>query len=100
MTSAKGFAGSLFDFGFTSFVTPTIIKVVYVLVMIGYGLGALTIVVEGFFVNVIAGILAIVFAALVFFIGLALWRIFLEVFMVIFRMADDIRAMRQGGRAG
>src|SRR5438270_11238204 len=34
-TTAKGFLGSLFDFGFTSFVTPKIIKVLYVLIMIG-----------------------------------------------------------------
>jgi len=95
---SKGFVASLFDTSFTSFVAPTIIKVVYVLVMILAGLGALGIVVTGFSVSVIAGLIAlIIFAPLAFFVELSLWRISLEVFMVIFRISDDIRAIRNGG---
>jgi hypothetical protein len=97
-TSAKGFVASLFDTSFTSFVTPTIIKVVYVLVMVLAGLGALGIAFSGFSINVGVGIITlIIFAPLAFFVELALWRISLEIFMVIFRMSDDVRAIRNGG---
>ena len=95
---AKGFVASLFDFGFSSFVTPKIIKVVYILVMIGLALGSLGVIAEGFLIGPLYGIIfLIIVAPLYFFVGLALWRIFLEVFMVIFRAADDLRAIRNRG---
>jgi hypothetical protein len=94
----KGFVASLFDTSFSSFVTPTIIKVVYVLVMILAGLGALGIAFSGFSISVVFGLISlIIIAPIVFFVELALWRITLEIFMVIFRMSDDIRAIRNGG---
>jgi Domain of unknown function (DUF4282) len=97
-SSPKGFFGSLFDVSFSSFVTPTIIKVVYILVMILGGLGALGFVAEGFAVSVIFGIITlIIIAPLIYIVELALWRIALEIFMVIFRMSDDIHAMRGAG---
>jgi Domain of unknown function (DUF4282) len=96
--AGKGFVSSLFDVSFTNFVTPTIIKVVYVLVMILAGLGALGIAFTGFSVNAIFGIITLVIIApLAFFVELALWRISLEIFMVIFRIGEDIRAIRNGG---
>ena len=94
----KGFVASLFDVSFNNFVTPTIIKVVYILVMILAGLGALGIAASGFGVSVVFGLIAlIIIAPLFFFVELSLWRIALEIFMVIFRIGDDIHAMRGGG---
>ena len=37
----RGFLGALFDFGFTSFVTPKVIKVLYMLIVIGTVVSAL-----------------------------------------------------------
>jgi len=97
-TSAKGFVASLFDVSFTSFVTPTIIKVVYILVMVLAGLGALGTAFSGFTFGIVAGLIALIIVApIIFFVELALWRIPLEIFMVIFRIGDDIHAMRGGG---
>jgi Domain of unknown function (DUF4282) len=96
--SSKGFVASLFDFGFTSFVTPTVVKVLYVLVMIVLALTGLGFAVGAFTLNKIAGIFVlIVVAPLFFFIFLALYRIVLELFMVIFRIAEDLRAIRDRG---
>jgi hypothetical protein len=98
LSSAKGFVSSLFDFGFTSFVAPKVIKVLYVLIMIVLGLGALGIVLEAFLVRAVLGIFALVIVApLYFFILLALYRIVLELFMVIFRIAEDVRTIRDRG---
>lgn|GEM_PF-386467 len=93
--SSKGFVGSLFDFGFTSFVTPTVVKVLYVLIMVVLGLTGLGFAVSAFSLNKIAGIFVlIVVAPLFFFVFLALYRIVLELFVVIFRIAEDLRAIR------
>jgi hypothetical protein len=95
---AKGFLGSLFDIGFTSFVTPKVIRVLYLLIIIGSILTGLSYSVIAFKVNAAFGIVTLfVLAPLFTMIVLAMWRIFLEVFMVIFRISDDIRDVRQRG---
>jgi hypothetical protein len=96
--SEKGFLGSLFDFGFTSFATPKVIKVLYVLIMITTTLGILGYSLLAFTVNAALGVVALfVFGPLSLLIVLTVWRIFLEFFMAIFRMSDDIRGLRQDG---
>jgi hypothetical protein len=96
--SSKGFLGSLFDFRFTSFVTPTVVKVLYVLIMIVLGLTALGFAVSAFEVNKMAGIFVlIVVAPLFFLVSLALYRIVLELFVVIFQIAADLRTIRERG---
>ena len=96
--SSKGFVGSLFDFGFTSFVTPKVVRVLYPLIMILAGLGALGLAATAFSISVVVGILAlIIFAPLYFLVVTAIWRIALEFFVVIFRVAEDIRAIRERG---
>ena len=48
--------------------------------------------------STIFGIIAlVVICPLYFLINLALWRIFLEVVMAIFRMAEDLRSIRERG---
>ena len=96
-----GFLGALFDLGFTSFVTPKIIKVLYVLVMIGTVVSTLAFTIIVFKANTAFGIVALAFGdPLVILVVLAVFRIFLEFFVVIFRAAEDIRALREDGRAG
>jgi hypothetical protein len=98
---ATGFLGALFDFGFTSFVTPKVIKVLYVLLMIGTIVSALAFTIVAFKASAVFGIVALVFGdPLIILVVLAIFRIFLEFFVVIFRAAEDIRALREGGRTG
>src|SRR5579875_1334035 len=71
-SDAKGFVSSLFDFGFTSFVTPKVVKVVYALIVIVLGLGSLGFVLFAFLNSLLFGLLAlIILAPLYFFISLA-----------------------------
>jgi Domain of unknown function (DUF4282) len=96
--SAKGFVGSLFDFGFTSFVTPKVVKVVYVLIMAGLALAEVGYLIFAFKTSPVFGIISLVILCpLSFFVYLALWRILLELFIVVFRIADDIRSIRERG---
>src|ERR1700691_4527539 len=95
---SKGFLSSLFDFGFTSFVTPTVIKVLYVLILIGTALSALVFTITAFRAGPIFGIGVLVIGDPLFIIiVLAFYRIILEFFVVIFRVAEDIRAIRERG---
>jgi hypothetical protein len=98
LPDSKGFVASLFDFGFTSFVTPKVVKVLYPLIMILAALGALVWVVIAFKVNAVFGIFALfILTPLYFLIVTAFYRIALELFIVIFRIADDIQALRRRG---
>ena len=98
LQGTKGFFGALFDFGFTSFVTPKIIKVLYPLIMIGAILSALSFVAFAFRAGTGFGILTLfVLAPLFFLVVMAIYRIVLEFFIVIFRISDDIRALRERG---
>jgi len=97
---AKGFVGSLFDFGFTSFVTPKVVKVVYVLIMAGLALAEVGYLLFAFKESTIFGIISLlILCPLSFFVYLALWRILLELFIVIFRISDDLRSIRERGES-
>ena len=95
---ARGFLGALFDFGFTSFVTPSVIKVLYMLIVIGTVASALVFTIIVFKASVLFGFLMLVFGDPLFvLIVLAIYRIILEFFVVTFRVAEDIRALRERG---
>jgi hypothetical protein len=95
---ARGFLGALFDFGFTSFVTPKVIKVLYMLIVIGTVLSALVFTIMVFEASVAFGVLTLVVGDPLFIlIVLAIYRIILEFFVVTFRVAEDIRALRERG---
>ena len=97
---ARGFLSALFDFSFTSFVTPKIIKVLYVLILVMTSLSALIFTIGAFRLSAGFGLLTLVIGDPLFIIiVMALWRLILESFVVRFRIAEDVRAMRErGGR--
>jgi len=97
---AKGFLAALFDFSFTSFVTTRIIKVLYVLILILVVLSALVYTFLAFNANSLYGFLVLIIGDPLFIIiVMAFWRLVLEAFVVVFRIAEDIRALRErGGR--
>jgi hypothetical protein len=92
----KGFIGSLFDFSFKSMVTPKIIKVLYALFTIWTALIGLIILVIGFRTGGMAGGLftLIIVEPIFLLLTLGIYRVVLEAFMVIFRIHDDIKQIR------
>ncbi len=99
--SDAGFFKSLFDFSFNSFVTPRIIKILYILMIVVAGLTALAALVTAFQISAVVGILSLIIGCPIYlFITIAFYRVVLEFFMVAFRMADDMRAIRNRGGAG
>ena len=98
VAESKGFFGSLFDFSFTSFVTTKIIKVLYVLILVLAVVSALVYTIIAFRVSPGFGILTLVIGDPLFIIiVMAFWRLVLEAFIVVFRISDDIRALRERG---
>lgn len=95
---SKGFFGALFDFGFHSFVTPSIIKVVYILGLIGIGLTYLFFLIASFSENAGIGIAVLLLGWIPALLYLALWRVVLEFYYAVIRMSEDIH--RQWGNAG
>ena len=94
----RGFLSALFDFGFTSFVTPKVIKVLYMLIVIGTVVSALVFTIIVFKASVTFGILTLFFGDPLFIlITLAIYRIILEFFAVTFRVAEDVRVLRERG---
>jgi hypothetical protein len=97
-TDSKGFLNALFDFSFTSFVTTKIIKVVYVLILILTVLYALAFTIWAFKLNAGTGLFVLIIGDPLFIlIVMAFWRLVLESFIVVFRIAEDTRAMRERG---
>ena len=95
----RGFLSALFDFSFTSFVTTRIIKVLYVLILVLVSLVALIYTIIAFRLSMGFGLLVLIIGdPLYIIIVMAFWRLLLEAFVVVFRIAEDIRALRE--RAG
>ncbi len=94
---AKGFFGALFDFGFTSFVTPKIIKVLYVLYTAWMVVWALIFLRLGFkYGGSSGGIFTLIVVDPIFLLlTLGAYRVILEFFMVIHRIHDDLKAIRE-----
>jgi hypothetical protein len=87
---SKGFFGALFDFSFNHFVTPIIVKIVYVLVLIALLIGWLIAVISGFTQNAGIGLLFLIVGAVGVIVYLALIRMTLELYLSIVRMSEDI----------
>jgi hypothetical protein len=90
-SSTKGFFGRLFDLSFSEFVTPSIIKLIFI---IGIVLAALmSLFVFAAFANQGGGALVagIVFAPLVFFVYVLFARVLSEVYLILFRIEENTR---------
>jgi hypothetical protein len=95
----RGFFGSLFDFSFTSMVTPKIIKVLYVLFTLWTALVALVILIISFRTGGMAGglFVLIVIEPIFILLMLGVYRVILEAFMVVFRIYEETRKIREQG---
>jgi len=96
-STGRGFLASLFDFSFTSMVTPKIIKVLYVLFTLWTALVALIILVIGFRTGGTAGglVVLIVVEPIVVLLMLGVYRVILEAFMVVFRIYEETVKIRE-----
>ena len=86
----KGLIASLFDLSFTEFVTTRIVKFLYILGILAAGIGGLAIVASGFSSGSgAAGAASLIVAPLAFLGYVMAARIWLEVVIVLFRIAEN-----------
>jgi len=98
---ARGLLRSLFDFQFTSLITTKIIRFVYALIVILVSLGALAVFISSLARGGAVGVFfALIIVPLFYLVYLILIRIWMEILVVVFRLGDDVRAIRQQGGLG
>lgn len=88
--SSPGFFGALFDFKFEHFITPMIVKVVYILALVVMVLVWLVYLAIGFSESVGLGLAVLVLGPVVLVLYLAFIRMTLEFYLAIVRMSQDI----------
>ena len=94
---SKGLFGALFDLSFSTFVTPKIIKVVYVLGLIGIAIATLFFAFSGFAGDAPAfGIVSLDFSPVRCKVYLCLFRMMCEFYLAITRMSEDINRRLPG----
>lgn len=99
-TPSRGFFGSLFDLSFSNFVTVRVVKVLFVLGIIGVVLGAIFVMASASElrgVQVPPGVI-IIAAPIAAFLYILLIRIYMEILTVTFRMAEYLRELVEQGR--
>jgi len=85
------FLGGLFDFSFSQFIAVDVVKVLYAFAIALAGLGVIAGVAGAFASSFWGGLLSLVFAPIVFILWVLIARVWLELFVVIFRIADHTR---------
>ena len=90
-----GFFGALFDFGFNHFATPVVIKVLYLLGLVAIAIGYVVLVFGAFASSGVGyGLLVLVLGAVGALFYVIFFRVLLEFYYAIVRMAEDIRVLR------
>ncbi|MDQ2756261.1 MAG: DUF4282 domain-containing protein [Actinomycetota bacterium] len=94
-SAAGDFLSKLFDLSFTSAVTPSAVKVVYVIAMALIALGWLVYSVVGFARSPVLGLLfLVVIGPVVSLVYLVVVRICLELSLAVVRLAEDVRELK------
>ncbi len=95
---AKGLLRSLFDFSFTNLITIKIIRFVYALIVVLYTIGAIGLFIAGLASGTAIGVFAaLILVPLGYLVYLILSRMTMEILIVVFRIGDDVHAIRMSG---
>ncbi len=97
---SKGFLASLFDVSMQEMVTPKIIRVFYIIGLIGIALGALGTIVGALFAAFDNGfgafLLAVIGAPIGAFIAVIMLRVYLELIILLFNIYDQLKEIKIG----
>jgi uncharacterized protein DUF4282 len=97
----KGFFKALFDFSFKTAITPTIIKIIFGVAIVAAVLGWLVSVVVAFAINTVLGIFdLVIIGPIIFLLYVIFARVYLEVVMALFTIADNTTRMAQASGVG
>lgn len=86
---------ALFDLSFTRFLTLQLVKVMYVAAIIMAVVAVISSILIAFSNSFWSGIASIFIAPFLFLIYIILWRVWLELLIVLFRIADYLREIAE-----
>jgi hypothetical protein len=89
-SSSAGFLTALFDFSFTHFVTPKLVRFVYILATIALAVAWFGYLLIAFAASATLGLAVLLLGPVVLVIYLALIRMTLEFYLSVVRMSEDI----------
>jgi len=90
---AKGFFASLFDFGFTSFITLKFLRLIYGFLVVLILLTGVILLVAGLSQGGASAVLGILFVPIITLIYLVLTRVSLEIVALFFRIGENTSLM-------
>ncbi len=90
----RGLFPTLLDTGFHAYATPVIIRVLYVLGLVVIGLSYVGLVIAAFSQNLVTGLAAVLIGGVVALFYVMLFRVSLEFFAAVVRVAEDVRVLR------
>lgn len=83
------FFSNLFDLSFSRYITPSVVKILFVLLLVVLGLTYLFWIVTGFAQSVGLGLLVLVLGALLLFVYIIVVRVSLEVLVAVIQVAKN-----------
>ncbi len=89
----RGFFGKLFDLSFESFITTSIIRILYILLIVLAGLTALVILISAATQGAAAALFGLILAPIVFLVYVIFGRVYLEIVIVLFRIAENTQVL-------
>ena len=96
----RGFFARLFDFSFESFITPTIIKALFIIYLVMVAFIAIAMVIVGFTQSTLVGIIALIIGVPIFgFIYILVGRVWLELVIIFFRIHENTETLAAQKRA-
>jgi uncharacterized membrane protein len=91
MPKHRGFFAALFDFSFTDLLTTKVIRFLYIVSIIAVAISAVVFIIGGFEVSSAMGLLILVLSTILFLLSVILVRVYLELIIVMFRIAEHVR---------
>jgi hypothetical protein len=89
--TTRGFWRKFFDLSFSEFVTPSVIRVLFIVIMVVIGLSFIGGIAIGFSASAATGVFALIGGIIYGFLSLLFARVLLEVIMVFFHIHDNTR---------
>jgi hypothetical protein len=90
MPEEKNFFAGLVDFSFQQQIMRRIVRVLYIIGILAGGISVVEYVVLGFQNSPAEGIISLVAGIVFFFVGVLIWRVLLELALLVQRIAEGI----------
>ncbi len=92
-SQGKGFFAALLDMSFSEMITPKIIRILYIIGLIGIALGTLAGIVTSLATAGAAGLASIVVAPIGAIIGVIFLRVYMELIILLFNIYDQLKSI-------